>query len=165
MPRSQNDSWLQKSLKSQQRGLWCLPELSSGHFLWWLFWSAFFSFFQKSHSSCQQRSTFHQMLWHSSAQCHRGLALVCSGACSTSIPSEAAELLLKMQQKHPSCRTACTKAILQVSEAGQPTCHRQGMAWCHCFHKSYTITSVSPQFRNSFSNLLHCPLQRHNKSY
>lgn len=31
MPRSQNDSWLQKSLKTWQRGPWRSPDLSSGH--------------------------------------------------------------------------------------------------------------------------------------
>lgn len=73
MPRSWNDSWLQKSQKTLQRGHWDFPDLSSGHFLQWLFWGAFASFFQKKRncSTYQPRSMFHQMLWHSSAQWHR----------------------------------------------------------------------------------------------
>lgn len=47
MPRSWNDSWLQKSLKTLQRGHWDLPDLSSGCFLHWFFWGAFPGSFQK----------------------------------------------------------------------------------------------------------------------
>lgn len=73
MPRSWNDSWLQKSLKTLQRGHWDLPDISSECFLHWFFQGAFPSSFQKKRncSSCQPRSMFHQTLWHSSAQWHR----------------------------------------------------------------------------------------------
>lgn len=102
-----------------------------------MFCGTFPSFFQKkrSPSSRQPRSTFHQMLWHSSAQCHRapgfGEPLACSKARSSPTRSEAARLLLETQPKHLSCFTARTKAgckQLRASKSVQPTCRRWGAA-------------------------------------
>lgn len=66
MPRSWNDSWLQKSLKTLQRGHWDLPDLSSGSFFHWFFWGAFpSSFKRRGTTALANQDLFHQTLWHS----------------------------------------------------------------------------------------------------
>ena len=152
MPRSRNDSWLQKSLKTRRRRPWCLPDLSSGHFLQQLFWGSFPSSFQRTRNwgSHQPRATFHPTLWHRSAQRHRapgfGEPPMGSGARSapTRIDSgnaaEAPEHQGRVQTPLSPCKQpAASRARHGVTPA------QQVLPW--------PVPSVSPGFSHSFANL------------
>lgn len=160
MPRSWNDSWLQKSLKTLQRGHWDLPDISSGCFLHWFFQGAFPSSFQKKRncSSCQPRSTFHQTLWHCSVQWHRAPGFGGAPLCS--------------RVRNMDCCWKCNWSTQPAEQQAPRQGENSPTPVAQVGHRQY----LSPQLNKFYSNpsllnsatafpIYQCPLQRNKKVF